>query len=266
MIPSVNLVCKRDGWLMSRLINEFLENYPNVKEGDPTSEVDINYFFPYYAYKGYNKTKTAAMFTHREEHSKFQHRRNQWDRTAKEVDLRIPMSKTYAKILKNPKTVIELPITKKFKSKKYVIGLSGRLYKSDRKGRDLLDKIYNHPVSNYIEFKFAGKGWPDYGEVKRYKFEDMGKFYRKLDYFLCTSTVEGGPMPVKEAAFCGVRVIAPKNVGFCEEYADYLYEKGSVNQLIKTLSDLVKPKVSYEQVNVNYWIKQHIEAFNELRF
>jgi hypothetical protein len=252
----IKVTAKKDGWLISRLVKTLLKD-----ERFSESVGSINYFFPYYAYNNY-KENSVAFFTHREEHPKFSRRREQWDRTAKQVDLRIAMSKPYYDLLSKygDTVIIEPPITENLRHRVYRFGLAGRFYKSDRKGRDLIKRLNNHPISKYIQFKFTSD--PGFGDVKRYKsFKDMENFYGDLDFYLCTSTVEGGPMPVKEAYYCNVPVIAPKNVGFCDKYSTYSYNKNDFNSLVKIVEKIVKPKLSYDQVSPKTWINNHIKVF-----
>jgi glycosyltransferase involved in cell wall biosynthesis len=175
------------------------------------------------------------------------------------------MSQPYYKILKKhgPTEIIEPPVTSKFPAKKYTIGIAGRFYETNRKGRNLIEGLKRSYLGSYIKFKFTFD--PGFGEVEKYKnFSDMYKFYHSLDYYLCSSTIEGGPMTVKEAALCGVKVIAPKGVGFCDKYADFLYKKGDLKSLIAVLHPLITPKIRHEESDITYWIQQHIEAFKEI--
>lgn len=53
-------------------------------------------------------------------------------------------------------------------------------------------------------------------QVSRIPFEEMPDFYRQLDVFVCTSSMEGTPNPVLEAMACGVPVVST-DVGIVPE-------------------------------------------------
>lgn len=53
-------------------------------------------------------------------------------------------------------------------------------------------------------------------QINRIRFEDMPDFYRQMNVFICTSSMEGTPNPVLEAMACGVPVVAT-DVGIVPE-------------------------------------------------
>jgi len=53
-------------------------------------------------------------------------------------------------------------------------------------------------------------------QVRRISFEEMPDFYRQLDIFVCTSSIEGTPNPVLEAMACGIPVVST-DVGIVPE-------------------------------------------------
>ena len=61
----------------------------------PDDNADVNYFSLYLEYpkEGYTKTKTAALFSHREDSVKA--KLSEWQRVANAVDLRLTWSKLY---------------------------------------------------------------------------------------------------------------------------------------------------------------------------
>lgn len=57
-----------------------------------------------------------------------------------------------------------------------------------------------------------------------------------MNYILITAENEGGPMPVLESLAVGTPVIAPKNVGWCDEYPTIRYETyDELENLLKSL-------------------------------
>ena len=53
-------------------------------------------------------------------------------------------------------------------------------------------------------------------QINRVGFEDMPDFYRQMDVFICTSSMEGTPNPVLEAMACGIPVVST-DVGIVPE-------------------------------------------------
>lgn len=53
-------------------------------------------------------------------------------------------------------------------------------------------------------------------QINRIRFEDMPDFYRQMNVFICTSSMEGTPNPVLEAMACGIPVVAT-DVGIVPE-------------------------------------------------
>jgi len=269
-IPKVHIVTNLgEGWIIPKFVKNLQEQTGWSVGLELDLNAEINYFYPYYYYKQCD-TLTAAFFTHREEHPDFEHRRDQWDKAAKEVSLRLVLSYFYSHILEpyGLTEVTTLPVDSLpanwSEPKKYVLGVCGRNYPSQRKGRKLLKQLLEHPISKHFEIRFAGYGWGDLGPSKEYKDKDMDKFYKQLDFYLCTSTVEGGPMSILEAEILGVPTIAPRGVGFCEDFASYLYEKSNLHSLVQVLEKLVVPRFKLSDYNKKTWAIQHIDIFRKL--
>jgi glycosyltransferase involved in cell wall biosynthesis len=94
-------------------------------------------------------------------------------------------------------------------------------YGLDRKGIDLLPEVLGgvSGVGHNVKLIVTGFKWRDTLARKEFaglpfqvtlapSYFDMPKLYSTLDAYLCLSRVEGGPMPVFEAAACGVPVIS----------------------------------------------------------
>jgi hypothetical protein len=82
--------------------------------------------------------------------------------------------------------------------------------------------------------------------TKRYDWRDMPAFYQSLDVLVCTSRVEGGPMPVLEALSCGVSVVIPHGVGILDELPDTLgihrYKRGNAESLARAFGEAVEAR------------------------
>lgn len=269
-VPTVNIITDMgEGWIIPKFIRNLQEQTGWSASNTPDPNVEINYFYPYYHYRECS-TLTAAFFTHREEHPNFEHRRIQWNTAAKSVSLRLVHNWPHVYMLRpyGP-TELMIPAVDNLPAnwsepKKYILGTCGRNYPSNRKGRDLLGALLKHPIAKYFEIRFAGYGWGELGPCKEYKDTEMDQFFRQLDFYLCTSTVEGGPMSVLEAEILGVPTIAPRGVGFCEEFASYLYEKNNLQSLVNVLETLIVPRFALKDYDKKAWGLQHIDIFRKL--
>lgn len=92
---------------------------------------------------------------------------------------------------------------------------------SDRKGLDLLPDVAGglRERGLSIELVVTGPGWERLLATPAFRacratfvlvpsYFDMPAIYRRIDLYLCLSTIEGGPMPVFEALASGVPVVS----------------------------------------------------------
>ena len=246
------VTAKGEGWIMPKYGNALaahLENTTHGHEMNPHAHVHI--YLPYYNLTPNPKGFTVCYFTHYEEHPNFQHRRDQWKDAAKRADLRISMSQKYASLLERngPTVAIPLPVLESqvgtLTPKQYRIGISTKHYPSDRKGKDLVAQLLaDKALMQYIELVETK------GKVSRDK---MAGWYRSLDYYLCTSTVEGGPLGVLEAEICGVPTIVPAGVGWTNEFGRIFYGAGKYVSLRQTLESIVIPRHRLHDHNEAAW-------------
>jgi hypothetical protein len=255
----------------------------------PDDTAQLNSFFPYLTYNdftGYDKTKTAAWFTHRDIGRAGKETR--WNSTAKDMDLRLTSAELYKKELLDfgPTEIVTVPLDrnkfslhqKDFRNKdRYTIGTSGFVYPQGRKGEKLFAKL----SSDFSQHKFvaSGQGWPV--QTVNYDWSRMQDFYHSLDIYVCTSLIEGigyGPL---EALSCGIPVIIPRQVGVFDELPNcenlYRYEAGNYdslkNALNRALEDLHYKGVNQESLRsatIRYsednWLNQHVKAFEKLLY
>ena len=103
------------------------------------------------------------------------------------------------------------------------IGVCSSYY--ERKNPMLLLKIIKLLPS--YKFIILGKDWEYFSlfddlllngnvEYIKAKYEDYPKYYRRINVFLSTSTLEGGPIPLIEAMMCNCIPVV-SDVGFCSE-------------------------------------------------
>jgi glycosyltransferase involved in cell wall biosynthesis len=106
----------------------------------------------------------------------------------------------------------------------FVVGFSAKRSSntSDRKGIDVLEKLIESSSKSQSKIWWAirGPGWQDWverlaggeGRVTYIPFllpgKEMGDSYRMLDAFICTSKIEGGPIPLLEAMATGLPCIS----------------------------------------------------------
>lgn len=139
----------------------------------------------------------VGMFTHGE------HRPKQFGR---EYDGQIALNPEMRRYLVNAgcphSTVIDLPVDAQYIKHPVVFGVAGRTYADGRKGE--------HLVRAAVEAGYKiigwGSGWPC--EIVSSRLEDLPAFYRSLDYYIDTSSDEGGCVPALECLALGVPVIS----------------------------------------------------------
>ena len=77
-----------------------------------------------------------------------------------------------------------------------MIGVSGFVDKSGRKGEKLLARLAGD-LEGQADFSASGIGWPV--QIVNKKLDGLVKFYNGLDLYVCTVLIEGVPMPPLEA-------------------------------------------------------------------
>jgi len=191
----------------------------------PRPGAETNLFFPYILlserFPEFGGTQLAAYFTHDDVDNEI---KNHWWRfAAGRVDIRFTTS--YVSELAGYGETIHArpPVDPQFfglmvnfvKSDDYIVGVSGMSYKDGRKGESLLEKLAGLQEKHGIRLVGAGRGWPF--THRWYPWDDMASFYDQLHIYLCTSLIEGVPMPPLEALARGIPVIVPRNVGMMDE-------------------------------------------------
>jgi len=188
---------------------------------DPAANCQL--YFPYLEwdrFRDFTATKTAAWFTHKDIGRDDKERI--WDDCARAVDLRLTCAPVYEVELQahgltarvTPPLDREMfTIGRRSKHTRRVIGTSGFVYPGGRKGEDLLARLaLDFPD---CEFKASGSGWPV--PTQTLAWAQVSAFYRELDLYVCTSSIEGigyGPL---EAMATGIPVVIPRGVGVFDE-------------------------------------------------
>ena len=244
---------------------------------EPDPSAAVNYYMPYLEYDALTApdTKTAAWFTHFETGNAWKESR--WHSAAFNVNL---------PLITAPGEMINLPFARvivpgvdrdRFRPLNGVFGENGRTAAlpvvgtagvgQPRKGPHLITDLFYSGLR--VEIKLAGSGWPFPHHNIKPRF--MPDFYNALDAYLCTSLIEGIPMPVLEALACGTKVVIPDGVGICDMLPEMPgirhYPAGNSRAMIETIRRVLvdKPKAGAlrevtEDYTIEHWCKSHTAA------
>ena len=276
-----------DDRVISRMAKALVEHLGCTTSPQLDPKADLNYFLGYYeAAKCRDQLgigTQAAYFTHREEDEFSRDKAVLWDKVAAKVALRIVTCEKYRKLVdhngltvrcaapleRNRFTIAPLPLAKRL-----IAGVSGYVYKNARKGEDLLTELLKSKSASRLEWRASGRGWPV--PTVKYAWKDMPAFYQGLDIFVCTSRVEGIPMPPLEALACGLKIVIPAGVGLLDELGEaegiYRYEAGNVSQLRVALEYAVEAgEVDREALrnltkpfSLEQWVADNVRAVQGL--
>jgi len=240
----LNIISPKDNWILQK-IGSKLQNINCQKE--------ITYYINWIYWKLINNLKKSnfdiVLFTHFEGRDlEILHK----------ADLIICMSQHGKEVLlKNGIENSKIEVCPYFgvsvtEKKKIVIGTSGRDY--SRKNRQELENLKNDLDSDIFEF--------------RHSDITDNKFFSDIDYFLQTSTAEGGSMDILNAIYSRTPVIS-RDIGFIynnytpsdfiyENYEELLFYFKGIEQDIKNKDEIVK-NCTWD--NFRNW---HIELFKKI--
>jgi len=159
---------------------------------------------------------------------------------------------------------------------KIKLGFAGKLYESSRKGEGEFIQLANCLDENI--FSVVVFGSDDKLDIlieelskridTQHIGEDSHKFFNSIDYFVSTSTEEGGPLDLLNASFLGIPIVAKDTGNFKEVKTseDFLYE--NFNELLGYFKKIEKVKLAkssmankYTWDNFRNW---HIDLFKEI--
>jgi len=293
MALRVNVICRNpsDDRVIPRFARYLRDRLGWTLTAAPRPGYDAYYLSAYFEVQVCRKwpdAPVAAYFTHREEQPPGNAKAKLFDRTAKRVDLRMATARMYAEYLEQfgPTVQVHPPVERERfvppprpspqRGKGHLVaGFSGYIYRNKRKGEDLARVLLKMPIAQTLEWRASGRGWPIHAE--RFSWRQMPEFYQSLDVLICTSRVEGVPMPPLEALSCGVSVVVPRGVGLLDELPDVLgihrYKRGDVADLMRAVSEAAELRsdvdrealrATTEPYSVENWCAEHAAAFEAL--
>lgn len=261
---SINIVCDFESdWILPRLGKHLVSTIPKAnackigRKNILNSEgVALNYYLNDNAMLEKSKNFDVVFFDHP---------KPCLSRTLKQANHIIAMAPQYQRMIQEhgaPCDLVIQPTDPVLFCPKLVLGFVGRFKGrtdySDRKGRNLLERISKLP---FVEIKSTLGNLPE---------EDLPAFYRSVDYPIVTSKEEGGPMCFTEALRCGKRIIMPLTLGIGEMFPQGVidYPEGDYEGLCKVLEGLYAERVALsklvEPYTWDFWTEQHERIFFKL--
>jgi hypothetical protein len=253
----------------------------------PERRADVNYWLAYYErgrFETFAVTRQAAYFTHVDDPEHEPDMVQLHHETAALVDLRVCMNRVDRDALAaahGPTVAPPLPVElDHFRLKRKpprpvpVIGFSGYGYRSGRKGGDLAGELVAR-LAGRCEFRASGRKWPC--PTRMYPWRDVPGFFRGLDVYVSTATLEGGPMTTLEALASGVPVVIARDVGLHDELPDvpgiHRYRAGDADDLVRAVDDALATYATVDRTalrravaphSVDSWCDAHRSAFERL--
>ena len=252
-----------------------------TKSPDPS--FDLNHFICYIEFgekfSDWHLTPISCWFTHYEGHQEW--KAFWWELAANNSDLRITAAPVYVDRLAEygltrlarPVIDAQFEIREKPKNDKPRVGVAGYVHPGGRKGEKLVARLAGSKLGNRIMLNGSGRGWPC--PTRHHEWTDLPGWFNSLDVFLCTSTIEGIPMPPLEALACGVPVVIPREVGLLDLLPDipgiYRYTAGDFGGMCKALEQALDGehdrdvlRLSIHDYNAQNWADDHNAAFMDL--
>ena len=243
---------------------------------EPDPSADINYFMPYLKWE-LNKhpaTRTAALFTHYEHGTAW--KIDKWQDAATFIDMPLVETPIYYSAFNRAQIVTPCVDRERFtpgakhNNERTLIGMAG--IGQQRKGPKLIvDLFYQNAIE--CELSIIGKRWPfPHRFIEPEKLPD---WYRELDVYLCTSLIEGIPLPVLEALASDVKVVIPDGVGICGQLPEMEgirhYKAGYGPSMLKAIKKVIEdnPKdgslrAITDDYTIEHWCKSHHKAMEAL--
>jgi len=268
--------------ILDRLARLLAEGAGWTLSDRPRDGVDLNYAMIYVdfaqRFSDWRKTPWAAYFSHFEPDTPY--KKFWWEMAAPLIDIKTATADQYGKLLSGKVVKVIPPVDPKFEIRERkpnprpLIGVSGFVDRnSGRKGEKLVARLAGD-LDGRAEIIASGDGWPV--RCANRGLDGLLPFYNGLDVYLCSSLIEGIPMPPLEALACGVPVIIPRGVGMLDDLPDmsgiYRYDKGDYESLLATVGEALEQRgqgnreqlrgavAKYTPAN---WVKSHVQGFEK---
>lgn len=245
----------------------------------PREGADINYSMLYadfaQRFTDWRRTRWAAYFSHYEADTPY--KRFWWESADPLVEIKTVSAAQYGDMLQGKVVQVTPPVEPRFEIRErrpngtFTIGVSGFVDRSGRKGEGMVARLASD-LDGRADVVCSGQGWP--ARCVNRSLEGLVEFYNALDVYLCTSTVEGIPIPPLEALACGVPVVIPNGVGMLDDLADipgiWRYDAGDYGDLLATMDFITtaRPAVDREQLRASVadytpqaWARSHEAGF-----
>lgn len=266
----VNVVTEEGSWILKRIAEESIKYCPESKISNHIdTKYQINYFVNYALYKP-SKTKSVAYFTHFTEACG-----DKWREAEKGLDGAVYMAKRYTPRCKNSIQIPPPGLT--YMPEKFRIGVVGRQYADGRKGEKDILSIAKKLISYPITWDFMGS-WPISQDIRNLSqnydvvnsswksdYESI-KYYKKLNVIISMATLEGGPVPLLEAAKIGTPIIST-NIGNTEYWGEFADIVGNVEQatsLLRSKLNIHERRRKLASLSWERFSRQHFIFFKSL--
>jgi hypothetical protein len=247
----VHVVCKqwREDRVLARFAGHLVERLGFSVGKRPDRRADLNYWMAYLEwgrFRSFSSTPTVAYMTHLDDPEGDPELHRLFTAAAAAADLRVCMNEASRRevaqrfgatvVFPLPVELDHFTLRQEPPSQVPVVGFSGYGYRSGRKGGGLAEAAVE-AFGSRCAFTASGRRWPC--PTTLYRWRDMPAFFRSLDVYVCTATIEGGPMTSLEAMASGVPVVIPRSVGLHDELPEvpgiFRYRSGDPADLVAVL-------------------------------
>jgi hypothetical protein len=265
--------------LLTRLAHQLAKGTGWSLSASPDPQADLNYFILYinYAerYTDWGKTPVAAYFSHYETGTPY--KEFWWDLARERVQYPVITAEQYREGLSSRRVIRVCPpldsehfTIGNSKHDGLRVGVAGFVDRSGRKGPELVARLAGSDLGRQIDLVASGEGWPI--STKNREYEVLPAYYNSLDVFLCTSRIEGIPLPPLEALACGVPVVIPIGVGMLDELprmpgiyrfpaGDYERMELAIKAAIETETDREALRGAVAEYSLAQWCDDHKKGF-----